>query len=51
LLTPSGRGFARAGKVQNVSSDPLLPCIMYWPYNELFPEQGQIRPRDLLGVA
>jgi hypothetical protein len=50
LLTPSGRAFARGGKVQNVSSDPLSPCIMYWPDNEAFPEQGQIRPSGLMGV-
>ena len=24
---------------------------MYWPDNEPFPEQGQIRPSGLLGVA
>ncbi|KAJ8580994.1 hypothetical protein M405DRAFT_833260, partial [Rhizopogon salebrosus TDB-379] len=47
LLTPSGRSFAVGGKVQNVSSDPLSPCIMYWPDNETFPEQGQIRPSTL----
>lgn len=50
LLTPSGRAFAVGGKVQNVSSDPLSPCIMYWPDNEPFPEQGQIRPSGLVGV-
>ncbi|KAJ7777568.1 hypothetical protein DFH07DRAFT_766325 [Mycena maculata] len=50
LLTPSGRAFASAGKVQNISSDPLSPCIMYWPDNEPFPEQGQIRPSGLMGV-
>lgn len=50
LLTPSGRAFAVGGKVQNVSSDPLSPCIMYWPDNESFPEQGQIRPGSLVGV-
>jgi len=50
LLTPSGRAFAIGGKVQNVSSDPLSPCIMYWPDNEPFPEQGQIRPGSLAGV-
>lgn len=50
LLTPSGRAFASGGKVQNVSSDPLSPCIMYWPDNEPFPEQGQIRPSGLMGV-
>ncbi|TDL26813.1 hypothetical protein BD410DRAFT_470620 [Rickenella mellea] len=44
ILTPSGRAFAAGGKVQNVSSDPLSPCVMYWPDNEPFPEQGQIRP-------
>jgi len=48
LLTPSGRSFAVGGKVQNVSSDPMSPCIMYWPDNEPFPEQGQIRPSNLM---
>ncbi|KAF8901548.1 hypothetical protein CPB85DRAFT_1323395 [Mucidula mucida] len=51
LLTPSGRAFAVGGRVQNISSDPLLPCIMYWPDNEPFPEQGQIRPSGLVGIA
>ncbi|KAF7373407.1 RanBP2-type domain-containing protein [Mycena sanguinolenta] len=50
LLTPSGRAFAVGGKVQNISSDPLSPCIMYWPDNEPFPEQSQIRPGGLMGV-
>ncbi|KAL0952355.1 hypothetical protein HGRIS_006635 [Hohenbuehelia grisea] len=49
LLTPSGRAFAVGGKVQNVSSDPMMPCIMYWPDNEPFPEQGQIRPSGITG--
>ncbi|KAG1728853.1 uncharacterized protein EDB91DRAFT_1160580 [Suillus paluster] len=48
LLTPSGRSFAVGGKVQNISSDPLSPCVMYWPDNESFPEQGQIRPSSLM---
>ncbi|KAJ2915118.1 hypothetical protein MD484_g5315, partial [Candolleomyces efflorescens] len=51
LLTPSGRAFAVGGRVQNVSSDPLSPCIMWWPDNEPFPEQGQIRPNNVVGVA
>ena len=50
LLTPSGRAFAVGGRVQNISSDPLAPCIMYWPDNEPLPEQGQIRPPNLLGA-
>ncbi|KAG2152810.1 hypothetical protein DEU56DRAFT_776264 [Suillus clintonianus] len=50
LLTPSGRSFAVGGKVQNVSSDPLSPCVMYWPDNESFPEQGQIRPSSLMVI-
>ncbi|KAJ7936319.1 hypothetical protein B0H13DRAFT_2261818 [Mycena leptocephala] len=50
LLTPSGRAFASCGKVQNISSDPFSPCIMYWPDNEPFPEPGQIRPSGLMGV-
>ncbi|TFK20433.1 hypothetical protein FA15DRAFT_696918 [Coprinopsis marcescibilis] len=51
ILTPSGRAFAVGGKVQNVSSDPLSPCIMYWPDNEPLPEQGQIRPSNVVGVT
>jgi len=51
LLTPSGRAFAVGGKVQNVSNDPLNPCIMYWPDNESFPDQGQIRPSHVVGVV
>ncbi|KAK7039244.1 hypothetical protein VNI00_010149 [Paramarasmius palmivorus] len=51
LLTPSGRAFAVGGRVQNISLDPLSPCVMYWPDNEPFPEQGQIRPSNLAGVA
>ena len=50
ILTPSGRALAIGGKVQNVSSDPLAPCIMYWPDNEAFPEPGQIRPPNLANV-
>jgi hypothetical protein len=50
LLTPSGRAFAIGGRVQNISSDPLSPCIMYWPDNEPFPEQCQIRPSNLAGI-
>lgn len=50
LLTPSGRSFSVGGKVQNISSDPTVACIMYWPDNEPFPEQGQIRPSNLVGV-
>ncbi|KAJ7022676.1 hypothetical protein C8F04DRAFT_1310428 [Mycena alexandri] len=50
LLTPSGRAFASGGKVVNITSDPLNPCVMYWPENESFPEQGQIRPSGLMGV-
>ncbi|KZT68109.1 hypothetical protein DAEQUDRAFT_728388 [Daedalea quercina L-15889] len=44
LLTPSGRAISVGGRVQNVSIDPLAPCIIYWPDNEPLPEQGQIRP-------
>lgn len=44
LLTPSGRAISVGGRVQNVSNDPLAPCIVYWPDNEPPPEQGQIRP-------
>ncbi|KAM6493402.1 hypothetical protein JOM56_011536 [Amanita muscaria] len=51
LLTPSGRGFAIGGRVRNISSDPLTPCIMYWPDNEPLPEQGQIRPNALVTVT
>ena len=47
LLTPSGRAFAVGGTVQNISSDPLAPCVMFWPDNEPLPEPGQIRPASL----
>lgn len=50
ILTPSGREFSVGGKVQNVSTDPLAPCVMYWPDNEPLPEQGQLRPSGLLGI-
>ncbi|KAH9948455.1 hypothetical protein B0H21DRAFT_234312 [Amylocystis lapponica] len=44
LLTPSGHALSVGGRVQNVSTDPLSPCVMYWPDNEPLPAQGQIRP-------
>ncbi|KAF8512102.1 hypothetical protein BU17DRAFT_96634 [Hysterangium stoloniferum] len=50
ILTPSGRAFSIGGKVQNVSSDPLTPCVMYWPDNEPLPEPGQIRPLSNIGT-
>ncbi|KAI0296993.1 hypothetical protein B0F90DRAFT_981652 [Multifurca ochricompacta] len=50
ILTPSGRAFSVGGRVQDVSSDPLLPCILFWPDNEPFPEQGQIRRSGPVGV-
>ncbi|KAJ3981888.1 hypothetical protein F5890DRAFT_474462 [Lentinula detonsa] len=50
LLTPSGRAFAVGGRVQNISVDPLSPCIMYWPDNEAFPDPGQIRLNGLVGM-
>ncbi|KIK54597.1 hypothetical protein GYMLUDRAFT_76935 [Collybiopsis luxurians FD-317 M1] len=50
LLTPSGRAFAVGGRVQNISMDPLSPCIMYWPDNEPFPDPGQIRPNGLVAI-
>lgn len=50
ILTPSGRALAVGGKVQNISTDPLTPCILYWPDNEPLPEQGQIRPSGMINV-
>jgi len=50
ILTPSGRAFSVGGRVQNVSSDPLFSCFLFWPDNEPLPEQGQIRPGTLVGV-
>ncbi|KAI0790913.1 hypothetical protein C8Q75DRAFT_79525 [Abortiporus biennis] len=44
ILTPSGKALSAGGRVRNVSSDPLAPCIMYWPDNEPLPERGQVRP-------
>ncbi|KAI0270759.1 hypothetical protein BC834DRAFT_532431 [Gloeopeniophorella convolvens] len=49
VLTPSGRAFSMGGRVQDISSDPLSPCIMFWPDNEPLPEQGQIREGSLAG--
>ena len=43
-LTPSGTQICAGGKVQNISSNPLAPCYMFWSFNEPFPEPGQIRP-------
>ncbi|KAJ7480401.1 hypothetical protein B0H11DRAFT_1724826 [Mycena galericulata] len=51
LLTPSGRAFDGGGNTRNISSDPLAPCIMYWPDNEPFPEQGQIKPPGTMAVT
>ncbi|KAJ7911396.1 hypothetical protein B0H13DRAFT_1545762, partial [Mycena leptocephala] len=51
LLTPSGRAFDGGGTIRNISSDPLAPCIMYWPDNEPFPEQGQIKPPRTMAVT
>ncbi|SRR5258708_2913901 len=50
ILTPSGRAFSIGGRVQDVSSDPLYSCFMFWPDNEPLPEQGQIRPSNLFGA-
>lgn len=50
ILTPSGRLIAIGGKVQNISSDPLTPTLMFWPDNEPLPEPGQIRPANLSNV-
>ena len=44
LLTPSGHALASGGRVKNISSDPMAPCVMYWPDNEPLPDKGQIRP-------
>ena len=49
-LTPSGRAFSSNGRVRNISSDPLNPCVVYWPDNEPLPDQGQIRPSGLAGI-
>ena len=43
-LTPSGTQICVGGKVQNISTDPLAPCYMFWSFNEPLPEPGQIRP-------
>lgn len=44
ILTPSGRAFARGGRVRNVSPNPLAPCVIYWPDNEDLPLESQVRP-------
>jgi hypothetical protein len=47
ILTPSGRAFSIGGRVQDVSSDPLYSCFLFWPDNEPLPELGQIRPSNI----
>ncbi|KAH7332601.1 hypothetical protein B0J17DRAFT_722137 [Rhizoctonia solani] len=44
ILTPSGRAFARGGRIQNVSPIAVAPLIMFWPDNEPLPLACQIRP-------
>ncbi|CAE6465438.1 unnamed protein product [Rhizoctonia solani] len=44
ILTPSGRAFARGGRIQNVSPIPSAPLVMFWPDNEPLPQASQIRP-------
>ncbi len=46
ILKPSGC----AKRVQDVSSNPLYSCFMFWPDNEPLPEQGQICPSNLFGT-
>ena len=51
ILTPSGRAFSEGGRVQNVSSDPLCPLVIFWPDNEALPEPGQLRPSNVAGIV
>lgn len=51
ILTPSGRAFSEGGHVQNVSSDPLGPLVIFWPDNEPLPEPGQLRPTNVAGMV
>ncbi|KAJ6449082.1 hypothetical protein C8R47DRAFT_941113, partial [Mycena vitilis] len=51
FLTPSGRAWAIGGGVRNISTDPASPCFMYWPDNEPLPEQGQIRPPQVIWIS
>ncbi|CAE7222619.1 unnamed protein product [Rhizoctonia solani] len=44
ILTPSGRAFARGGRIQNISPIAVAPLIMFWPDNEPLPQACQIRP-------
>ncbi|KAJ1300290.1 hypothetical protein OPQ81_005115 [Rhizoctonia solani] len=44
ILTPSGRAFARGGRIQNISPITAAPLIMFWPDNEPLPQACQIRP-------
>jgi hypothetical protein len=44
LLTPSGHALAIGGRVRNISTNPMSPCVIWWPDNERLPEQGCIRP-------
>ena len=45
-LTPSGRALSIGGRVRNISTDAMSPCVMYWPDNEPLPDKSQIRPID-----
>ncbi|KAG8770728.1 hypothetical protein FRC12_004083 [Ceratobasidium sp. 428] len=44
ILAPSGRAFARGGRIQNISTIPSAPLVMFWPDNEPLPLPCQIRP-------
>ncbi len=44
LLTPSGHALAIGGRVRNISSNPMTPCVIWWPDNERLPDPGCVRP-------
>ncbi|KAI0063288.1 hypothetical protein BV25DRAFT_1915213 [Artomyces pyxidatus] len=44
LLTPSGRALAHGGALLDLSTDPTVPCVLWWPDNEPRPHPGQVRP-------
>ncbi|KAG8737721.1 hypothetical protein FRC10_007899 [Ceratobasidium sp. 414] len=44
ILTPSGRAFARGGRIRDVSTVASSPLVIFWPDNEPLPLPCQIRP-------
>ena len=44
ILTPSGHALSIGGRVRNISSSLVSPCLIFWSDNEPLPEECQVRP-------